>query len=414
MTARPAPVAESQRIASLDVLRGFAVLGILAMNIGAFSMTSAAYFNPTAYGDLSGLNGWVWRLTYVLADLKFMAIFSMLFGAGIVLMTERVESRGQPARGLHYRRMAWLIVFGLLHAHLLWYGDILYWYGMCGLVIYLFRKLRPGWLITWGLVSLGITSLIMLGAGASMPQWPPEAVERTMAQLAPPAEVTAREVATYQGGWLEQMDHRVPKSLEMQTSTFLAWAAWRVSGLMLLGMGLFKLGLFSARRSRGTYWGLLAAAALLGIPTIVYGMQRIFATGWDPTYFFFFGFQYNYWASILVSLGWVGVVMLVCLAPGLERLTRPFAAVGQMAFSNYILQTLICTTIFYGHGFGLFGQVDRVTQAGIVVAIWAFQLAVSPLWLRHFRFGPLEWLWRSLVYLQRQPFRRAAVLPSPA
>lgn len=410
MTARPAPVPESQRIASLDVLRGFAVLGILAMNISSFSMTSAAYFNPTAYGDLAGLNGWVWRVTHVLADLKFMAIFSMLFGAGIVLLTERAESRGESSAGLHYRRMGWLIVFGLLHAHLLWYGDILYWYGMCGLLVYLFRRLRPRWLIVWGLVSLAVTSGLMLVAGYSMPSWPAETVQEFVAQLAPPADVTAREVAAYRAGWLEQMSERVPTALEMQTGTFLAWAAWRVSGLMLLGMALFKLGLFSAQRAPRVYGTLIALALLVGIPTIVFGMERNFAADWDPRYFFFFGLQYNYWASILVALGWVSAVMLACRRAGFEQLTRPFAAVGRTAFSNYVLQTLACTTLFYGHGFGLFGRVERTAQTAIVLAIWALQLVISPLWLRHFLYGPLEWLWRSLVYLERQPFRRA---PAP-
>ncbi|MFQ5741629.1 MAG: DUF418 domain-containing protein [Acidobacteriota bacterium] len=108
----------------------------------------------------------------------------------------------------------------------------------------------------------------------------------------------------------------------------------------------------------------------------------------------------------MVSLGWVGVVMLVCQRPALAALTRPFAAVGQMAFTNYLLHTVICTTIFYGYGFGLFGQVERVGQITIVGAVWVLQLIVSPLWLRYFRFGPLEWLWRSLTYRARQPLRR--------
>ncbi len=412
MPDRLAPVAESQRIASLDVLRGFAVLGILAMNIGGFSMPAAAYFDPTAYGDLSGVNGWVWRITHVLADLKFMAIFSMLFGAGIVLMTERSESRGQSPTGLHYRRMAWLIVFGLLHAHLLWYADILYWYGMCGLVVYLFRKVRPQWLIVWGLVSIAVASAMMLGAGFSMPFWPPAAMEQVAMDLKPPPEVIAAEVATYQGGWLEQMDHRVPKSLEMEINTFLVWAAWRVSGLMLLGMALYKLGVFSAKRSPKLYAALIAVAGVVGIPVIVYGMQRNFAVDWDVTYYFFFGLQFNYWASLLVSLGWVSVVMLVCQRQILGPVTRSLAAVGRMAFTNYILQTVICTTLFYGHGFGLFGQIERTGQAAIVLAVWAFQLIMSPIWLRYFLFGPLEWLWRSLVYLERQPFRRGVGTPA--
>lgn len=147
----------------------------------------------------------------------------------------------------------------------------------------------------------------------------------------------------------------------------------------------------------------------MGIPIIIYGMQRNFAQGWAAPDFFFLGQQFNYWASLLVALGWVSLVMLACQRASLGWFTQRLAAVGRMAFTNYILQTAICTTLFYGHGFGLFGQVERTGQAGIVLAIWAFQLIVSPIWLRHFMFGPLEWLWRSLVYLKRQPFRRVAV-----
>jgi uncharacterized protein len=272
--------------------------------------------------------------------------------------------------------------------------------------VYLFRKVRPKWLILWGLASIAVASGLMLFAGLSMPFWPPAMMDQVALELKPPPEVIATEVATYQEGWLAQMDHRVPKSLEMEINTFLVWAAWRVSGLMLLGMALFKLGLFSATRSPKVYATLIAAALVIGIPVIAYGMQRNVAVDWDVTYFFFFGLQFNYWASILVSLGWVSVVMLVCQRARLGALTRPFAAVGRMAFTNYILQTVICTTIFYGHGFGLFGQVDRTGQAAIVVAVWVFILIISPIWLRYFLFGPLEWLWRSLVYLERQPFRQ--------
>ncbi len=404
--ARPAPVEGAERIVSLDVLRGFALLGILTMNIGAFAMPAAAYFDPTAYGELTGVDGWVWRLTHLFADLKFMAIFSMLFGAGIVLLSERCAARGHSAVGLHYRRMGWLIVFGLLHAHLLWYGDILYWYGMCGLVVFLLRRVSPPWLVLWGVLSLAVASGLMLMAGWSVERWPPEMLEHVVEELKPPPEVIAAEVATYRGSWLEQMDHRVPKALEMQTSTFLSWAAWRVSGLMLLGMALFKLGVFSAQRSKRFYLGCILAALLLGVPAIAWGIEWNFARDWQAPGYFFLGHQFNYWASLLVALGWVGAIMLACKNPSLAWLTRPLAAVGQTAFSNYILQTLLCTTIFYGHGAGLFGQVSRVGQAAIMVGVWAFQLALSTLWLRRFRFGPLEWLWRSLTYLEWQPFRR--------
>ena len=406
MEAKFAPASESQRIVSLDVLRGFALLGILAMNIQSFAMIFSAYMNPTAYGDLTGANYWVWLLSHVLTDQKFMTIFSMLFGAGIVLLSSRVEARGQSATGVHYQRMFWLIVFGLLHAYLLWYGDILFLYGICGLVVYLFRKLSPRKLLVLGLLTIAVSSALFLFFGWSMQFWPPEALEELTQDWQPTPERTAEEVAIYQGGWLEQMNHRVPKSFEFETFVFLIWGFWRAGGLMLEGMGLYKVGVFTLKRSAGFYAALIMGALLVGIPTVSYGVHRNFTVGWDIHSSFFFGWQFNYWGSLIVSMGWIGLVMLVCQYPPLARLTRPFAAVGQMAFTNYILQTVICTTIFYGHGFGLFGQVERTGQIAIVAGVWVFQLLVSPVWLRYFLFGPLEWLWRSLTYLQWQPFRR--------
>ncbi len=376
------------------------------MNIQSFSMIGAAYFNPTAYGDLSGANYWVWLLSHVLTDQKFMTIFSMLFGAGILLMTSRAESLGKPSAGPHYRRMGLLILFGLLHAHLLWYGDILYAYGMCGLVVYLLRKLSPQRLLLVGFLSLAVSSSIWMFLGWSMEFWPPEVLQEFRQDWRPGPETVTEEIAAYQSSWLDQMGHRVPTAVKMETFIFLIWSAWRAGGLMLVGMALFKLGWFSAQRSSRLYASILIAAAMIGIPIIMAGVHLNFKTEWDITYSFFFGWQYNYWASILVSLGWVSLVMLVCKTRMRKTLTRPFAAVGQMAFTNYIMQTIICTTIFYGHGFGLFGQVSRVGQIQIVVAIWIVQLIYSPIWLRHFRFGPLEWLWRTLTYWRIQPLRR--------
>ena len=135
------PVSSSDRIVSLDVLRGFAVLGILIMNIQSYSMIGAAYLNPNAFGDLTGLNKWVWILSHIFADSKFITIFSILFGAGIVLFTNKAAEKGRSAAGLHYRRTFWLFVIGLMHAYLLWYGDILVIYALCALFVFLFRRL---------------------------------------------------------------------------------------------------------------------------------------------------------------------------------------------------------------------------------------------------------------------------------
>jgi uncharacterized protein len=240
--------------------------------------------------------------------------------------------------------------------------------------------------------------------------WPPEqlaAFEREAWR--PPVDLIASQLAAYRGGWFNELIHRAPLAVWFQTGVFLMWAGWRAGGLMLIGMALFKLGLFDAQRPAWVYRTLLAVGLFIGIPLIVYGIQRNFEAGWDVRYSFFYGTQFNYWASLLVSLGWVGLVMLVCQRSGTAPLIRPLAAVGQMALTNYLLHTLICTTIFYGRGLGLYGEVERVGQIGIVVAVWAFQLTASPLWLRYFRFGPAEWLWRSLTYGKRQPMLRADV-----
>jgi uncharacterized protein len=371
-------------------------------------MIDAAYFNPAAYGDLAGANFAVWLVSHVLGDMKFMAIFSMLFGAGMVLMAERIEARGHRAARLHYRRMLWLILFGLLHAHLLWYGDILYTYGMCGLLVFLFRRLRPPWLLILGILALAVASAIFVLFGWSMQFWPPEAMEDFSRDWAPPPEEVDRELAIYRGGWLEQMPHRAQEAVGIQTMIFLIFLSWRAGGLMLIGMGLYKLGVFAARKSAAFYATLVAAGVLAGIPIILLGVRRNLAAEWDPSYSFFLGIQFNYWGSLLVALGWVGLVMLICRAPAAAPWTRPLAATGRMALTNYLLQSVLCTLLFYGHGLGLYGRVERVGQAGIVVAVWIVQLILSPLWLRRFRFGPMEWLWRTLTYLKPQPMRRVA------
>ncbi len=222
--------------------------------------------------------------------------------------------------------------------------------------------------------------------------------------------MTANEVAAYRSGWLGEMRQRAHDAAVIEFSGFLFLAFWRVEGLMLIGMALFKLG-YSAREHRPECIGDSSRAALfIGIPAIIYGVHRDIVTGWDMRYSFFLGNQYNYWASILVALGWVGAAMLVCQSP-LKRLTRPLAAVGRMAFSNYILDTILCTSIFYGFGLGLFGKVSRVQQIEIVFAIWIVQLVISPIWLKYFQFGPLEWLWRSLTYWRRQGFRKMPAYP---
>ena len=219
----PRPVAQSVRIDSLDVLRGFALLGILIMNIQLFAMPDAAYFNPTAYGDLDGANFYVWLGSRLLADQKFMTIFSMLFGAGIVLMTTRAEARG-GGRSVHYRRMGWLAIIGLLHAHLLWSGDILFIYGVCGMLVYPLRHHPPGRLIVVGLVTLAVSSVFFIAAGASLAYWPEDALSGFVSTTwQPTPAVIDAALAAYRGSWIEQLPARSSSALGFETFVMLVW-----------------------------------------------------------------------------------------------------------------------------------------------------------------------------------------------
>lgn len=403
--AGAAPVGPGERISSIDVLRGVALLGILIMNIQSFSMIMAAYMNPTAYGDLSGANWWVWTLSNIFANEKFISIFSMLFGAGIVLMAERAEARGASPKRLHVRRSISLIVIGLLHAHLLWYGDILFTYGICALIVFAGRKAPPKKLIMIGLIVFSVAFLLFMFFGFSLQFWPEENRAESMHNWMPTAEQVAEELAAYRGNWLEQMSERIPSAIALQTFIFLILEGWRVCGLMLIGMALYKTGVLSAARSARFYANMVWIGYGVGLPLVIAGTANNFAAGWSFEYSMFYGAQWNYWASIFVAMGHVGVIMLFCRSGRLGGIKRVLAAFGRMALTNYLMQTVICTTIFYGHGLGLFGRVERWQQILFVLAIWILQLIYSPLWLSKYRFGPAEWAWRSLTYGKRQPMR---------
>jgi len=399
------PTRPKERIMSLDFLRGFALLGILVMNIQSFAMPEAAYFNPTAYGDLTGLNRSVWTLSHIFADSKFMTIFSILYGAGIILITRKFDERGDSPAGLHYKRTFWLFVIGMSHAYLLWYGDILVAYSLLAALVYFLRKWSPVWLIVVGLAVFSVSSLLQVGLASTFSSYPDEVMADFQSDWQPSTAEIAEEIAIYQGDWLTQMAHRVPASVGMQTLSFLFWGAWRAGGLMLIGMALFKLGVLTAERSIGFYLGLSIAGFAVGLPIILLGLNRNFAAAWSLEYSRFVGSQFNYWGSLAISLGYIGLIMLIAKLGQGGVAIRPFAAVGRMALTNYLFQTVVATFIFYGHGLGLFGQVERTGQLLIVLAIWAVQLVLSPLWLRYFRFGPVEWVWRSLTYGRLQTIR---------
>lgn len=432
-TAKPAlePVAEPERITAVDTLRGFALCGILVMNIIAFALPDAAYGNPPVAGGFAGADFVAWLTSHLFFELKMMSIFSMLFGAGLVLMGERAEARGGTPLRIYYRRVGWLLVIGLAHAYLIWYGDILFFYAVCGLLLYPFRRRSPKVLITVGLLvtmvaipigiafSANITQVkqkaaeaeAALAAGQAQQELPPDLRNALAAwkEMRPTFEPTPAEIAqdikTYRGSYSEIFKHRAPVLFMFQTVFFVAFFLWRIAGLMLLGMGLMKLGVFSAKRSRRFYTFCVILGYGIGFPLIAYGARALIAHQFAADYVFGAGLIFNYVGSLLVALGHVGGVMLVYQARLLNWLTARLAALGRMALTNYLSHSLICTTLFYGYGFGLFGSINRAGLLGVVVAIWIFQLVVSPWWLRRFRFGPAEWVWRSLTYWRRQPMK---------
>jgi uncharacterized protein len=394
------PVGAGGRIASLDVLRGFALLGILVMNIQLFAMPIAGYGNPTAFGDLSGINLGVWTFAHVFFSQKFLTLFSLLFGAGVCLFAERIEARGGRPAKWHYRRMAWLLVFGLAHAYLLWVGDILAPYAICGCLVYLLRRRRPWTLVAVGCGSLLVTSLfvVLIGAVLQISGVPAEVNAEVQQEWAPDASELDAEIAAYRGGWSEQQPLRTEQAFAIHLGTLPFFVVWFCGGLMLIGMALYKWGVLSAAQDDRFYARLAATGLLAGLPLVAFGAWWNFAGGWTWQRSMFFGTLFNSWGCIPIALGYLGLVMLAVRRGFLPALQARLAAVGRMAFTNYLLQTVLCTTLFYGHGLGLFASAERYQQLLIVFAVWALQLWLSPIWMRRYAYGPLESLWRTLTY----------------
>jgi uncharacterized protein len=398
MSSQRGPTPPSERIVALDALRGVAILGILVINVRLFSMPEVSLLNPTAYGDFSGLNYWAWAAGHVLAEQKFLTLFTVLFGASVMLFTRSLDRRGASGLDLFFKRSGWLVIFGLAHAYLLWYGDILVAYGVTAFVVVFFRNRGPRVLTLLGLALLLFPSAVEVSAVLSGD------IASFAAAWRPPQAAISAEIEAYTGGWLSQLDHRVPAAFYRQTTGFLSATFWRVSGSMLLGMALFKWGVLTNDRSTRFYRRLFALGASTGLAVTVAGVWYIQAREWTASAGLVWQ-QFNYWGSFALAGAYIAVVMLYSRWRPEGVVTRTLAAIGRTAFSNYILQTVLATSFFYGHGLGLFGQVTRFEALAVVVAIWAVQVVASVLWLRYFRFGPLEWLWRSLTYGRVPPLR---------
>ncbi|MEY4238487.1 MAG: hypothetical protein RL339_1088 [Pseudomonadota bacterium] len=427
-----APVTKAARVESLDILRGIAVFGILAMNITAFGLLFQAYGNPTVAGGAEGSNLLAYKIINVGFEGTMRGIFSLLFGAGIVLLTERMEQAGAGimAAEIHFRRMLWMMLFGVIHwTLLLWTGEILFAYSLCGLVLFSFRKLAPRRLLTIGGALLLVATVMSYSgylsiaetkeaataamaaeaAGTKLTTEQQEAVEgwkEALGHWAPTPENAAQQEAWHSGSYLDAVGGQLPGSFEFQWDGLPFFFFFDMVPFMLIGMALLKLGVLGAQRSMRFYLGMVVAGYAVGIPLGFYEMNLVVASSFDLVASRQSDTTYEI-SRLAMVIGHLGLLLAFIKAGPFKAFQRGMAAVGTMALSNYLMQTIICTWLFYsfGPGLGLFGQLERHQLYYVVGGIWVAEFIWSVIWLKYFRFGPFEWLWRSLTYWERQPMK---------
>jgi uncharacterized protein len=422
--ARPDSAAPTgDRIEALDFVRGVALFGILLMNIVAFGLPDA-YVNPQNSGGATGANLLAWIVTQIGFEGTQRALFSMLFGASTILFMARLEAAGRPdAADLYVRRNLWLVAFGLINAFLLvWYGDILYAYGVVALFIFPFRNMAARFLMTIGIATL------LLGAAwtlcdareaihqsaayeaavaardrdeghdsAAISAW-----ETTRAEYVSSPESIAGTTQAMRGGYVSAFRHIVPYNVHWQT-----WGLYRyffdVFGMMLIGMALFRMGVLTLHRRTGVYVAMMLFGYAIGLTVNFLETRWLLASQFSAVAFAEAEVTYDL-GRLAMTIGHLGALLLFARSGLLGWLRAAFAAVGRMAVTNYLMHSAICLVLFVLLGW--YGQLERHQLYYVVFAIWAFQLVFSPLWLRVFRFGPVEWLWRWLTYLKRPPLLR--------
>ena len=406
------PVSEAQRIESLDVLRGFALLGILLLNIIGFGLPSAAYSYPAV--ALEGLGDHlVWGGVELFAEGAMRCLFSILFGAGVALFTET------KAGAVHFRRNGWLLAFGLFDAYvLLWSGDILINYALAGFVLYFVRHTSARRL----LISAGVLIVLMSAMHAVM-QLGMHGAWQAAEQVAADPDNASAELVEYAAGWEEfRSDYQPsPDELEEELSqrrasyaSAFAWNVpyttdmllfvlpvflfWDALAMMLLGMGLYKLGVLQGDRGRSFSRRLMLVGFSIGLLVNGYEVTRAVTSDFD-LFATFAQMQWTYHIGRLgMAFGWMGLVLFCVQGHMLAAMRARLAAVGRMALTNYLMHSLLCLFLFTGAGLALVGTLTRAELYIVVLGIWVLQLLLSPWWLARYRFGPVEWLWRGLTY----------------
>ena len=402
------------RFLTLDVIRGVAVMGILSVNIVDFSTMREAYLNPAAFGwpDLASLS--VWAANLLLIDGKFRTLFSILFGASMLLVIDRTEARGENGWTVHWRRMVVLLLIGLAHALLVWRGDILTLYAMTGLAAFFMRRFSTERLVAAGL-AFSLFDVILFAAisftiflqdlASHAPGASAEVIRNwtlNYESFFPTADAILADQAIYSGNWLGIAAHEIGQADQILVNNLLLMPD--TLGLMLLGMAGLKSGFLTGAWRDSEYrrialWGIAIGLIGYGGLVIVDVAERFYPP------ILLAGFV-SAMAPFRLVMAAGYAALLILLSRGAGPIARRFAAVGRAAFSNYLGTSLLCTFIFYGWGLGFYGQWPRWQTWLVAPLVWLLMLLWSKPWLDRFRYGPLEWLWRSLSRGRPQPMRR--------
>ncbi|MBB3983542.1 uncharacterized protein GGR44_003233 [Sphingobium fontiphilum] len=405
------------RVAAMDMLRGVAVLGILWMNITAFAQPSAAYLNPAAAGPLSAMDKIVWLVGFVVVDGKMRALFAMLFGASMLLAIDKAEMAGRDGWRAHVHRAIWLLVIGLTHYLLLWWGDILAYYAIVGVLALPLTTREPMALIKWALIAFLIHFLLVASTIGGFYLWQSaataaDAAPATVAgwrdftaSMSDPASTAIQDdIAIHRSGLPTIIAHRIDL-LSSDWLRGLLFTGFEIFGFMALGMAMLKSGFLLGQwdsehyRQTARHCFLIAVPPMLGIGlwVIATGFELLPATGAVIAWSFPF--------RIPLAVGWASLLLwLFRRQPDAAAFIR-LGTVGRFALSNYLGSSLLMTAIFYGWGIGLFARVGLAQQMIFVLAGWALILLWSPLWAARFRIGPAEWIWRCLASRKLQKLR---------
>lgn len=403
-----------QRHISLDAMRGFAVMGILAMNIIGFAMPEWAYITPAAYGTETVADQMAWVFSFIFIDGKMRGLFSLLFGASMMLVIDRATAKGESAAQVHYRRMGWLAVFGLAHFFFIWFGDILFLYAVVGMIAFRFRDWPPERLIKVALFIFAVGLVIWGLQFGGLQAW----------QFFATRPDASADMARQYREMMDSSDFafNIAPDLALHRGTYAAIVADRLNDwssplamvvqsicetlpLMMIGMAMHKSGFMTGEWSVIDYrrWAMrLVPAGLLLTAALAVWM---FAADFDRVMALAVLFFWGAIPRMMLTIGYAAVLILIIGHYRNHPVLARVAATGRAAFSNYLGTSIVMTTIFYGYGFGLFGEVGRAGLWVFVLGAWVAMLLWSKPWLMRFHYGPLEWLWRSLARGKTQAMR---------